>query len=244
MILTCHIDTYQVLFNNVCNSFLLIILGSINTLTCTKYIWCSYRSLVVTLASEVVFLKMSSRIQRKRSKQRAEYLQKQDKNKAKAIALYKADPEKKKAFVRDSYKADPEKMKASVRDSYKADPEKKKASVRDSYNADIESKRSAKRQRYEEDFEENRAAKRRRYEEDLEGNRAAKRQKCEDNSAAIKACHLKEVGIGMTPLSDWINVLPSGRGTAGVTELPLPPKGMLWHVVLTLKSCACNICRA
>ena len=34
------------------------------------------------------------------------------------------------------------------------------------------------------------------------------------------------------------------RGTAGVTELPPPPKGMLWHVVLTLKSCACNICRA
>ena len=56
--------------------------------------------------------------------------------------------------------------------------------------------------------------------------------------------HLKGVGIRMTPLSDWLNVLPRGRGTAGVTELPLPPKGMLWHVVLTLKSCACNICRA
>ena len=44
--------------------------------------------------------------------------------------------------------------------------------------------------------------------------------------------HLKGVGIGMTPLSDWLNVLPRGRGTAGVTELLLPPKGMLWHVVL------------
>ena len=54
--------------------------------------------------------------------------------------------------------------------------------------------------------------------------------------------HLKGVGIGMTPLSDWLNVLPRGRGTAGVTELPLPPKGMLCHVVLTLKSCACIIC--
>ena len=53
---------------------------------------------------------------------------------------------------------------------------------------------------------------------------------------------VNRVGIGMTPLSDWLNVLPRGRGTAGVTELPLPPKGMLWHVVLTLKSCACNIC--
>ena len=89
------------------NRFLLIIIGSINTLTCTKFIfiWCSYRNLAVTLASEVVFLKMSSRNQKKRSKQRAEYLQKQDENKAKARALYKANPEKKKASVRDSYKA-------------------------------------------------------------------------------------------------------------------------------------------
>ena len=50
---------------------------------------------------------------------------------------------------------------------------------------------------------------------------------------------LKGIGIGMTLLSDWLNVLPRGRCTAGVTELPLPPKGMLWHVVLN--SCACNI---
>ena len=85
---------------------------------------------------------MLSHNRKKRSKQRAEYLQKQDDilsqgNKAKARARYKADPETKKASVRDSYKADPEK-KASVRDSYKVDPEKKKASVRDSYKADPE----------------------------------------------------------------------------------------------------------
>eukprot|EP00731_Ephydatia_muelleri_P003623 Em0001g3623a len=108
---------------------------------------------------------MPSRNRKKRSKQRAEYLQKQDdilsqQNKDKARARYKADPEKKKAFVRDSYKADPEKKKAS---------------------------QSAKRQRYQEELEENRAAKRQRYQEDVEENRAAKRQKYEDNSAAIKA---------------------------------------------------------
>ncbi|KAL5510558.1 hypothetical protein EMCRGX_G006121 [Ephydatia muelleri] len=28
----------------------------------------------------------------------------------------------------------------------------------------------------------------------------------------------------MTPLSDWLNVLPKGSGIAGVTEQPLPPK--------------------
>ena len=43
---------------------------------------------------------------------------------------------------------------------------------------------------------------------------------------------LKRIGIGMTPLSEWLNVLPRGSGIAWVTELPLPPKGMSWHVVL------------
>eukprot|EP00731_Ephydatia_muelleri_P018972 Em0011g1012a len=36
--------------------------------------------------------------------------------------------------------------------------------------------------------------------------------------------HLKGIGIGMTPLSDWLNVLPRGSGTAGVTELHYHPK--------------------
>ncbi|KAL5494111.1 hypothetical protein EMCRGX_G015387 [Ephydatia muelleri] len=145
---------------------------------------------------------MPSRNQKKRSKQRAEYLQKREdilsqENKAKARARYKADPEKKKASVRDTYKADPEKKKASadpekkkayVRDTYKADPEKKKASVRDTYNANAASKRAAKRQRYQEGVEENRAAKRQRYQEGVEENRAAKRQRyregLEENRAA------------------------------------------------------------
>ena len=178
---------------------------------------------------------MPSRNRKKRSKQRAEYLQKQDDvlsqhNKAKTRARYKADPEKKKA---------------SVRDSYKADPEKKKASVRDSFNADIESKQSVKRQRYQEDVEENRAAKRQRYQEDVDKTALLKGSDIKRTSrrtALLKgrirvqfSCplrHKKGIGIGMTPLSDWLNVLPRGSGIAGVTELPLTPKGMSWHVVL------------
>jgi hypothetical protein len=39
---------------------------------------------------------MPSRNRKKRTKQRAEYLQKQEENKAKARERYKADPEKKK----------------------------------------------------------------------------------------------------------------------------------------------------
>ena len=79
---------------------------------------------------------MPSRNQKKRSKQRAEYLQKQD-DILSSLKPERATTEKKKASVRDSYKADPEKKKASVRDSYKADPEKKKASVRDSYKVSL-----------------------------------------------------------------------------------------------------------
>ena len=185
---------------------------------------------------------------KKRSKQRAEYLQKQDdilsqENKAKARARYKADPEMKKASVRDSYKADPEKKKASVRDSYKADPEKKasvrhsckadpekKASVRDSYNADIESKQSAKRQRYQEDLEENVLLKG----SDIKrtSRRTALLKGRYTRTIQLPLRHLKGIGIGMTSLSDWLNVLPRGRCIAGVTELLLPPKGMSWHVVL------------
>ena len=39
------------------------------------------------------------------------------------------------------------------------------------------------------------------------------------NTRTIQLRHLKGIGIGMTPLSDWLNVLPRGSGIAGVTEL-------------------------
>ena len=95
---------------------------------------------------------MPSRNQKKRSKQRAEYLQKQD----------------------DTLSQE---NKAKARARYKADPEKKKASVRDSYNADIESKQSAKRQRYQEDVEENRAAKRQKYEDNSAAIKTSERNR-------------------------------------------------------------------
>ncbi|KAL5489562.1 hypothetical protein EMCRGX_G018671 [Ephydatia muelleri] len=75
---------------------------------------------------------MPSRIRKKRSKQRAEY-------------LHETNSEK-KASVR--HKADSEKKKASVHDSWQR------------YQEDREENRAAKRQRYQEDLEENRAAKR------------------------------------------------------------------------------------
>ena len=130
----------------------------------------------LTLASEVVFLKMPSRNQKKRSKQRAEYLQKREdilsqENKAKARARYKADPEK----------------KASVRDTYNANAVSKRTAKRQRYQEGVEENRAAKRQRYQEGVEENRAAKRQRYQAGVEENRAAKRRIYRGNSATIKA---------------------------------------------------------
>ena len=123
---------------------------------------------------------MPSRNRKKKSKQRAEYLQKQDdilsqQNKAKARARYKADPEKKKASVRDSYKADPEKKKASVRDSYKADLEKKKAFVRDSYKADPEKKKASVRDSYKADPEKKKSFVRDSFKADPEKKKASVR---------------------------------------------------------------------
>ena len=184
------------------------------------------------------------------------YLQTQDdilsqENKATARSRYKTDPEK-KASVRDSYTADREKKKASVRDSYKADPEKKKASVRDSYKADPEQKVFV-RDSYKADPEKKKATatipipKRRPLGPYATATtqilnlsnllKSSDIKRTSRRTALLKArntrtMHLNGIGNGMTRLSDWLNVLPRGRGSAGVTELPLPPKGMSWHVVL------------
>ena len=87
--------------------------------------------------------------------------------------------------------------KAKTRARYKADaadPEKKKASVRDSYSTDIESKQSAKRQGSDIKRTSRRTAL-------LKGRNT--------RTIQLPLRHLKGIGIGMTPLSDWLNVLIS-----------------------------------
>ena len=158
--------------------------------------------------------------------------------KAFARDSYKANPEKKKASARDSYMVDPESKRSAKRRRYEEDLEENRAAKRRRYQEDLEENRSAKRRRYEEDLEENRAAKRRRYEEDLEGNRAAKRQKY--NSAAIKASersrYWNDPAVRLAK-----RAAERTRYRRGQRTTTIPPKGMLWHVVLTLKSCACSI---
>ena len=129
-----------------------------------------------------------------------------------------------------------------------SDIESKQSAKRQRYQEDLEENRAAKRQRYQEDVEENRAAKSRDILSLLKSRDILSLLKSSDikrtsrRTALLKGRntrtiqlplrHLKGIGIGMTPLSDWLNVLPRGSGIAGVTELPLPPKGMSWHVVL------------
>ena len=66
---------------------------------------------------------------------------------------------------------------------------------------------------YQEDVEENRAAKRQRYQEDVEETALLKGRNTRTIQLPLR--HLKGIGIGMTPLSDWLNVLPRGSGIAG-----------------------------
>ena len=100
------------------------------------------------LVSEVVFIKMPSRQEKKRAKRRAKYLQVRDDVLESARASYKADPEKKQTAKRESYEADPAKKQTEERERYHADPEKKRSAERKRYWEGPECARLAKRVRY------------------------------------------------------------------------------------------------
>ena len=73
--------------------------------------------------SEVVFIKMPSRQEKKRAKRRAKYLEVRDDVLESARASYKADPEKKRTGERERYHADPKKKRSAKRKRYWEDPE-------------------------------------------------------------------------------------------------------------------------
>ena len=169
-----------------------------------------------------------------------------------------------------SYKADPEKKKASVRDSYKADPEKKKASVRATAIQGRSRKEEGPctrqlqgRSRKEEGLYATATRpipKRRRplyatattqilnLSNLLKGSdikRTSRRTVLlikgrNTRTIQLPLRHLKGIGIGVTPLSDWLNVLPRGSGIAGVTELHYTTQRymyvMAYCIALALKS--------
>ena len=220
---------------------------------------------------------MPSRNQKKRSKQRAEYLQKQDdilSQENKAIKPERATrpiPKRRRPLyataTRPLYatatrpipsrkeeglctrqlqgRSRPEKKKASVRDSYKADPVPKRR--RPLYATATRPIPKRRRPLYAtattqilnlsnllKGSDIKRTSRRTVLLKGSDIKRTSRRTALlkgrNTRTIQLPLRHLK--GIGMTPLSDWLNVLPRGSGIAGVTELPLPPKGMSWHVVL------------
>eukprot|EP00731_Ephydatia_muelleri_P027641 Em0019g514a len=183
---------------------------------------------------------MPSRNQKKRSKQRAEYLQKREdilsqENKAKARARYKADPEKKKASVRDTYKADPEK-KASVRDTYKADPEKKastrhlqrkcckRASRRTVLLKGSDIKRASRRTVLLKGSDIKRASRRTVLLKGSDIKRASRRTVLLKGSDIKRASRRTVLLIGGYTGAIQLPLRQLGVGIGRVVELPLPPK--------------------
>ena len=204
---------------------------------------------------------MPSRNRKKRSKQRAEYLQKQDdilsqENKAKARARYKADPEKKKALYSTATRPIPKRrpLYAKVtrpipkrrrplyatatrpipkrRPLYATATRPIPKRMRPLYatattqilnlsnllkGSDI--KRTSRRTVLLKGSDIKRTSR-----------RTAPLKGRNTRTIQLPLGHLKVIGIGMTPLFDWLNVLPRGSGIAGVTELHYHPKvchGML-----------------
>eukprot|EP00731_Ephydatia_muelleri_P019315 Em0012g140a len=142
---------------------------------------------------------MPSRNRKKRSKQRAEYLQKQDnilsqENKAKARVRYKPIPKRRRPLYATATRPIPKRRRPLYATAT--------TQIWNLSNllkgSDI--KRTSRRTAL------------------LKGRNT--------RTIQLPLRHLKRIGIGMTPLSDWLNVLPRGRGIAGVTELPLPPKAV------------------
>eukprot|EP00731_Ephydatia_muelleri_P005316 Em0002g1492a len=91
--------------------------------------------------------------QKERSKQRAEYLQKQDdilsqQNKAKARCALQADPEKKKASVRDSYNADIESSNLLKGSDIKRTSRRTRAAKRPKYEDNSAAIKASERNRY------------------------------------------------------------------------------------------------
>ena len=185
---------------------------------------------------------MRSRNRKKRSKPRAEYLQKQDdilsqENKAKIIpSALQGRSRKEEGLCTRQLQADPEKKKASVRDSYKPIPKRSRPLYATA------TRPIPKRRKPLYATATRPIPKRRRplcatattqilnLSNLLKGSdikRTSRRTTLlkgrNTRTIQLPLRHLKGIGIGMTPLSDWLNVLPRGSGIAGVIE---PPKGM------------------
>ena len=198
--------------------------------TCTKFIWCSYRSLIDTLASEVKCLRVIER--RDRSKQRAEYLQKRDDILSQETRL---KPERAQGRSRKEKGLCTPTQILNLSNLLKGS-DIKRTSRRTVLLKGSDIKRTSRRTALLKGSDIKRTSRKTALLKGSNIKRTSRRTALlkgrNTRTIQLPLRHLKGIGIGMTPLSDWLKLLPRGNGIAGVTELPLPPKGMSWHVVL------------
>ena len=122
-------------------------------------------------------------LRKKKTQNKARYIQNRENAKLASRARYRADPEKKRAVSRAasraSYSTNPEKKKATSRASYRTDPDKKKvasrAASRASYSTNPDKKKAASRASYSTNPDKKKAASRASYRVDPDRKRAAVR---------------------------------------------------------------------
>ena len=170
---------------------------SINSPTCMKFIWCSYRILIDTLASEVKCLRVIERrdLSNERNAFKSKTIFYHEKTRLKPERATRPIPKRRPLYVtatRPIPKRRPLYVTATMQILNLSNLLK---------GSDI--KKTSRRTGL------------------LKGRNT--------RTIQLPLRHLKGISIGMTPLSDWLNVLLRGSGIAGVL---LPPKGMSWHVVL------------
>ena len=220
---------------------------SINTPTCTKFIWCSYyRSLIDTLASEVSLRVIKRRdLSNERNTFKSKTIFYHKKTRLKPERATRPIPKRRRPLYATATRPIPKRRRPLYATATRLIPKRRRPLYatatrpipkrrRPLYatattqilnlsnllkGSDI--KRTSRRTVLLKGSDIKRTSRRTAL---LKGRNT--------RTIQLPLRHLKGIGIGMTPLSDWLNVLPRGSGIAGVTELPLPPKGMSWHVVL------------
>ena len=251
---------------------------SINTPTCTKFIWCSYyRSLIDTLASEVKCLRVIKRrdLSNERNTFKSKTIFYHKKTRLKPERATRPIPKRRRPLYATATRPIPKRRRPLYATATRSIPKRRRplyatatqrpSSFRDrpcscrvtqilnlsNLRKGSDIKRTSRRTVLLKGSDIKRTSRRTVLLKGSDIKRTSRRtvllkgsdiKRTSRRTALLKGRntrtiqlplrHLKGIGIGMTPLSDWLNVLPRGSGIAWVTELPLPPKGMSWHVVL------------
>ena len=202
------------------------------TPTCTKFIWGSYyRSLIDTLASEVKCLRVIKRrdLSNERNTFKSKTIFYHKKNKAKARARTRPIPKRRRPLYATATRSIPKRRRPLYATATRPIPKRRRplyatatTQILNLSNllkgSDI--KRTSRRTVVLKGSDIKRTSRRTAL---LKGRNT--------RTIQLPLRHLKGIGIEMTPLSDWLNVLPRGSGIAGSPNYHYHPKvcdGMLY----------------